>query len=161
MSKLQKCGLVISSFEGNRVYYRANKAAVDEFIRMLSKKLRVKLILCSVRQRNQIIKNVIDFGFRIITVRFDFSRKVIKGRKLLFVFCGNRRQPRILIKERFQIRQNVIFILNCHFHLPLVCRFLLPCFANRGANRVPPAPKHVPKAHKHFKSCESTANMIK
>ena len=42
MSKLQKCGLVISSFEGNRVYYRANKAAVDEFIRMLSKKLRVK-----------------------------------------------------------------------------------------------------------------------
>lgn len=78
---------------------------------------------CSVRQRNQIIKNVIDFGFGIITVRFNFSRKVIKSRKLLFVFCGNRRQPKILIKERFQIRQNVISILNCHFHLPLFAAF--------------------------------------
>lgn len=42
MNKLQKCGLVISSFEGNRVYYRANTAAVNEFIRVLSKRLGVK-----------------------------------------------------------------------------------------------------------------------
>lgn len=62
------------------------------------RKTSCEIILCSVRQRNQIIKNVIDFGFGIITVRFNFSRKVIKSRKLLFVFAG------IAVSRRFSSR---------------------------------------------------------
>lgn len=87
-----------------------------------------------------IIKNVIDFGFGIITVRFNFSRKVLKGRKLLYCFL--RESPSAEDSHQGTVSNPA----KCYLHIelpfssPSVCRFccrVLQIAAQTASRRLP------------------------